>query len=106
MPKNGKPLYFVGESEIHGRGLFAARKIKANALIGRLEGPRTKKNGPHVLWIIDDDGSVYGIRGENDLRFVNHSSKPNAEFLGDELWSVRKIKNGEEITFDYGEGWD
>lgn len=99
------PLVYVGESAIHGRGLFAAEAIEADALIGEFEGPRTKRDGPHVLWVIEDDGSEYGVRGANELRFVNHSSEPNAVFWGAELWSLRAIAKDEEITFDYGPDW-
>ena len=96
---------YVGTSEIHGRGLFATRAIPADTLIGVFRGRRTMKDGPHVLWVTDDDGTEYGVRGTTDLRFVNHSSDPNAAFYGPELWSLRAIRPDEEITFDYGPSW-
>ena len=37
------------------------------------------------------------------LRYLNHCSKPNAEFDGPDLYAISDIKPGEEITFDYGE---
>ena len=40
------------------------------------------------------DGSWHGINGRNDLRFVNHSERPNAVFEDDELWSLRIIQIG------------
>ena len=99
-------LVSVSESRIHGRGLFAARHIAKDRLIGRYEGPLTESSGSHVLWVEDERGRWIGIEGSNQLRFVNHSEEPNAEFFGDELWSLRAIRRGEEITHDYGDEWE
>ena len=91
----------VDRSAIHGRGLFAARRIPPDTWIGNYDGPETDNDGTHVLWIEREDGEVVGIDGRNELRFTNHSEAPNATFLGEELWSLRAISPGEEITFDY-----
>lgn len=95
----------VLESSIHGKGLFARKRLRDGALIGRFEGTRTRRDGPHVLWVQLDGGKEVGIRGENELRYLNHSRRPNAEFRGDELFAVRNIQPGAEITFDYGDDW-
>ena len=42
-----------------------------------------------------------GRRGDNELRFLNHADKPNAEFDGWDLYAATQIKKGEEITFNY-----
>ena len=97
--------YRVGKSAIHGRGLFATKKIRKHTLIGLFDGPRTKKDGPHVLWVEDAKGKEYGVRGTNELRYLNHDAEPNAELDGQELWSLRKIRKGDEITIHYGEAW-
>ncbi len=97
--------YVVRRSPIHGRGLFARVSIPTDHQIGLYEGRVTQRDGEHVLWVEDDEGRAFGIEGQNDLRFVNHSKSPNAVFLGDELHSLRPIEEGEEITFDYGEDW-
>ncbi len=96
----------VRQSPIHGRGLFAASRIHADSLIGTYEGPRTRDDGPWVLWIAEDGDEPWGIDGRNELRFVNHSPEPNAVFRGEELWSLRPIAPGEEITHHYGDDWD
>ena len=102
----GKELVVVGQSAIHGKGLFANQKIKKGALIGIYDGPISKKDGPHVLWCIDDDtGEEYGVDGKNEMRYVNHSLEPNACFEERELYALRVIRPGEEITHHYGEGW-
>ncbi|MDH5676025.1 MAG: SET domain-containing protein [Myxococcales bacterium] len=95
----------VRPSDIHGRGLFATRPIKAGAQLGVYEGVETKRNGKYVLWVVDEDGSEVGISGKNELRFLNHSSEPNCELDGVELSSLRDIEPGEELTLHYGDDW-
>ena len=55
--------------------------------------------------IIDEDGRQIGILGKNELRFLNHDSDPNAEFVGLDLYAVSNIQPGREIMIDYGEDW-
>ncbi len=96
----------VGVSPIHGRGVFARPRIRSGSLIGDFEGRRTSRNGTYVLWVLGEDGSEVGIRGRNELRFLNHSRRPNAEFRGASLYALRNIQPGREVTIDYGEGWE
>ena len=98
----------VKPSLIHGMGLFANQCFHPEDVIGLYEGPRVftdDDDGPYVLWMEDDDGRVFGIDGQNALRYVNHDVAPNAAFYGDELIALRRIEPGEEITHDYGEAW-
>jgi len=92
-------------SPVHGRGVFALRRFREGQYIGTFEGSPTTKDGTYVLWVIEDDGSETGIRGENDLRFLNHSRRPNAELRADDLHALRNIQPGAEICIHYGEGW-
>ena len=96
----------IGTSPIHGAGLFAAKRIRIGAYVATFEGDVTTRDGMHVLWTFDEDGNEYGILGRNDLRFLNHSGKPNAEFIGCELHAVRNIQTGAELTIDYGQEWE
>lgn len=98
------PHLQVRRSAIHGRGLFPRAPIRAGTRIGEYRGERTTRNGAYVLWI-QEDGTVYGIIGRNELRFMNHSASPNAWFDGPVLYALRLIEPGEEITLDYGEDW-
>jgi SET domain-containing protein len=95
----------VRPSEIHGRGIFARKRLRKDQRIGRFEGEITTRNGTHVLWLIDEDGTEIGIRGRNELRFLNHGDPPNAEFRDDELHALRNIQPGTELLIDYGQEW-
>jgi SET domain-containing protein len=96
----------VRPSPIHGLGVFATKRIKRGARIGVYEGKVTKRDGTYVLWVTDEeDGSEVGYLGQNDLRYLNHSSKPNCIFDGTELSSLRNIQPGQELTFHYGDEW-
>ena len=96
----------VGHSAIHGKGVFARQRFRAGAYIGTFGGKPTTRDGTYVLWVMDDDGTQRGIRGNTALRFLNHSPRPNAEFLGADLHATRNIQPGAEITFHYGDAWD
>jgi SET domain-containing protein len=98
----------IRESAIHGRGVFAARFIPAGTRLGTYRGARVTDDaadGPYVLWVWNEDDTMVGIDGENDLRYVNHSTDPNVEFVGPELSALRDIEPGEELTHNYGEDW-
>lgn len=103
---DNNPLIYINESDIHGTGVFAATPIKRSTHIGTYEGPVARTDGMHVLWVYEVDSDPVGRDGKNKLRFLNHSAKPNAEFRGFELYSIRAIKKDEEITFHYGEDWE
>ena len=104
---DNNPLAYVAESPIHGKGLFARVDIPVDTLIGRYEGPATRTDGMHVLWLWDEDSKRWeGIDGRNEMRFLNHSAEPNAEWWDDELYAIRDIAADEEITFHSGEEWE
>jgi len=100
------PLCFVADSAVHGRGLFARDDIPVGTWIGHYESVEVEHNGMHVLWVEagkEDEWS--GHDGINELRFLNHDNRPNGEMDGLELYALRKIRAGEEITIDYGEAF-
>lgn len=94
---------YVAQSPIHGLGLFAAEPIRRHAWIGTFKGPRARRDGTHVLWIVDENDNWRGRRGRNKLRYLNHDAAPNAEFHDFDLYALRPIAPDEEITIDYGE---
>ena len=96
-----KSKTYVDDSAIHGKGLFAKKAIKAGEVIGTVEGKKTRKDGPHVLWLTEKTG----FHVQCDLRYINHNNKPNACYYNSlEVIALRNIKPGEEITHDYQ--WD
>lgn len=102
---NQNPRVVVKDSPIHGRGVFARIDIPAFSYIGHYEGQMTDEDGMHVLWLYDEQRDDWvGVDGENEMRFLNHSEDPNAEWSDLDLYATRWISAGEEITFDYG--WD
>ena len=107
---------YVGESERHGRGVFAARPFAEGDLIEacpvlvfpadeveHLE--RTSLRGYYYEW--DDDGVGLAL-GLGSL--YNHSASPNSHTEVDcesgevRYYAARGIPAGEEITIDYTGG--
>ncbi len=99
----GIKMYQVSSSSIHGKGLFATKPIKKGTLIGRVEGRKTKRNGDYVLWITDKQGFLV----QNEMKYINHSSKPNAAYYDDlTVVALKNIKAGDEITHHYQTDFD
>ncbi|MBW7858652.1 MAG: SET domain-containing protein-lysine N-methyltransferase [Leptonema sp. (in: Bacteria)] len=96
----------VKKSKIHGKGCFAKKKIRKGAYLGSYEGITVLDDNTYVLWVQQDHGGWHLIDGKNNLRYVNHSLTPNAEWDGNKLYSLRTIEEDEEITFHYGEDWE
>lgn len=96
-------LFEVEDSPIHGKGVFSKQAIEEGEYIGSYEGPSTQENDTYVLWMEDDNGEWEGCDGQNELKYLNHSDEPNAEFDGLDLYSIAEIEPGDEVTFDYGE---
>lgn len=96
-------LVYIAPSTIHGKGLFAARPLRAGQLIGVYDGPVTERDGDHVLWVEnDDDDGWTGYDGSNELRYLNHADSPTAEMDGLKCFALVDIEAETEITIDYG----
>ena len=91
-------LVYVKASKTHGKGMFAAKKIKKNVVLGPLLGRPTKKDGTYVLWLT----AKKGFRVTNDYTFINHSFKPNCALTGSEVITLKSIKKDEELFHHYG----
>ena len=99
-------LVTVAKSAIHGVGVFASCHIDKGTFIGTYTGRPTAVDGIHVLWVEGDDGTFTGIDGDNMLSRLNHSSSPNVEFDGPQLFATHPIEVGDELVFHYGEEWE
>lgn len=97
-PSDVSDKVFVANSPVHGKGLFAARKIKKNTVLGRLHGMPTFDDGDYVLWITDE----LGLELTNDFKYINHDSSPNAAYSDVDVTVLRDIEPGEELLHDYG----
>jgi SET domain-containing protein len=112
------PLFYVSESPIHGRGVYAARQIRKGTRILEYTGERISQEegarrydddaGEYVhvlLFTVDDDTVIDAAVGGNEARFVNHSCEPNCEAVWDEgrifIEAIRTIRLDEELTYDY-----
>ena len=97
----------VRRSPLSGRGVFATEPIRAGERVGRYVGERTVRNGRYVWWIEFADG-WRGYRGRGRLRFLNHADQPNSELNGLDLYALRVIREGDEVTIDYDDEhkWD
>jgi len=95
-------LVYVGDSPIHGKGLFARTFIPADMMIGVAKARPAVTEGKYFLWISD----TRGVEVLCDLRFINHSNSPNAVYYDTlEVYTLRSIEAGEEITHFYGPDW-
>lgn len=110
------PAFRAGKSGIHGTGVFALERVPARRKLGELSGElirlseaRRRARGSACIAIVEfEDGwALDASRGGNDLRYVNHSCAPNTYLrrFGHhvELYSLRAIDAGEELTCNYGE---
>jgi uncharacterized protein len=105
--------YRVGRSRT-GLGLFATTSIKKGAFIiedrGRrianAQAKRLEARGNRYMFELDSRRTVDGSSRRNIARYANHSCHPNAQsdvVRGKLiLRAIRKIRPGEEITYDYG----
>jgi hypothetical protein len=114
-----KKSYSVRNSGIHGRGVFATKKIRKGTVIVEYKGKRASwdeamarpdsdpADAAHTFLFELDDGRVIDarVRG-NAARWINHSCDPNCKTFEDEVGRVfieakRKIRAGEELCYDY-----
>ena len=116
--------YVVRNSVIHGRGVFAANRIRKGTTIIEYKGDRTTwdiaslrpdsdPDNPYHTFIFElSDGRVIdaGVKG-NAARWINHSCDPNcitSETAKGRVFieALRKIRTGDELTYDYRLSYD
>lgn len=101
----------VGRSAA-GLGLFAVEDIPKGRFVieywGKiLSDAEAQQIGGKYLLDLENGKTIVGTTRKNTARYANHSCRPNCEIriAGNRafLFSRRKIRVGEEITYDYGE---
>ena len=90
-------LCFVADSPVHGRGLFARHNIPADTWIGHYDGPQTRENGMHVLWV------EAGEDGETGEEWVGYDGEQKSTQFGlKSLRLARKLEPGFVLTIEPG----
>jgi SET domain-containing protein len=121
--KKNSLLYIVRNSRVHGKGVFARKDIPKGTkiieyvgnIVSSKEGLRiyeeqlkkSKETGVGAVYIFqlnrkqDIDGDVPW----NPAKYINHSCNPNCKYkiINNHIWifSIRDIKKGEELNYDY-----
>ena len=118
MQKDWQKIYArlrVGPSRIVGKGLFAGTRIARRAKIGEFEGEviglreaRKRAKGRSIIAIVElERHALDATASPRGFRFINHSCAPNTFFrctpTRAEVYALRDIAAGEELTVDYGE---
>lgn len=107
---------YLAESKIHGIGLFAYEDIAKGTKIyqpspdldlslsldqyNKLDR-NDQKVIKHYGYLSKHDNKYY--LAYDNIRFCNHSKKPNVALRGDEYFVARNIRKGEELLCDYSE---
>lgn len=97
----------VKDSEIKGKGVFAARDFKKGETVIVWHPKREiSKEEMSSLTVDEQNHTTYAGQGKyivmgSPERFVNHSCDPNTYVEGKKDIALRDIKKGEEITTDY-----
>jgi SET domain-containing protein len=114
-------LYKIKKSNIDNKGLYAAKSIKSGKIIINYKGKLVTKKEVEKNPKFDNDKAIYlfninnrydmdGDFKHNTARLINHSCNPNCEVEGKglKLWisTIKDIKKGEELSYDYGFGYD
>ena len=116
-------LYKIKKSKIDnkGKGLYASKNIKEGSkiinYIGKIitnkkvdESDKYDNGKPIYLFTLNKKYSMDGDFSWNIAGLINHSCDPNSQYdgIGLKIWitAIKDIKKGEEITCDYGFGFD
>jgi len=103
-------------SRIHGIGGFAWVDLRKGQRIIEYIGPKISKaegldeleQDNAYIFSLDEDYDIDGSVTWNPARYFNHSCVPNCEaaIVRQRIWlyAQRRIKAGEELTYNYGHG--
>lgn len=117
-PQKNRRRIVVRNSPIHGRGVFALRRIPKGERIIEYKGKlitdkeadrrygRMQEDSPHtMLFSLDGGWVIDATRHGNSARWINHSCAPNCEIEEEGrrvfIDAGRDIRPGEELSYDY-----
>jgi len=113
-------------SPIHGNGVFAVAPIAKGEQVIEYKGTLMThaeadelygdggETGHTFLFTLNDEYLIDANRKGNTARWINHSCAPNCQALMEEsssgdprkdkvvIETIRRIKPGDELTYDYG----
>jgi SET domain-containing protein len=122
-------MWKLKKSNVHGTGIVAKENIKKGVKIiqyigekiSKIEGDKRSADRIKKFLNKKNEGSVYifelnkkydidGYTSYNVAKYINHSCNPNCEvdIINNEIWisSIKLIKKGEELNYDYGYPFD
>lgn len=127
-PAARSPWIRAGDSGIHGRGVYAQVPIPDGTRVIEYVGEKITKAEAErreaqrriaeregcdscvTIFVLNQRHDLDGRSPRNTARFINHSCAPNcrADTIRGRIWIVarRDIAEGEELTFDYGYGFE
>ena len=117
-PAKSRRRIVVRHSPIHGRGVFALKRIPKGTRIIEYKGrlitdkeadrrySRMHEHSPHtMLFSLDGGWVIDATKHGNSARWINHSCAPNCEIEeeGQRVFidAGRDIRSGEELSYDY-----
>jgi uncharacterized protein len=118
MARSMPRRFAVRRSTIHGRGVFALRRMPKEMRVIEYKGECISheeadrrytdkhKNSSHtMLFTVDDQIVIDATRRGSSARWINHSCAPNCEAVDEGgrifIETCRAIRPGEELTYDY-----
>ena len=122
-------MWKVKKSKVHGSGVFAIKNIAKGTriieyvgdIVTKSEGDRrsgrrikkhlnSSKTGSVYIFELNRTHDIDGFVSRNKARYINHSCDPNCEvdIIDNRIWisSIKKIKKGQELSYDYGYSFD
>lgn len=118
-----EPMFEVRRSKIHGRGVYATRRIRKGTRVIEYVGERIsheeadarydrkgEDDGHTFLFVVNDDLCIDAGVGGNAARFINHSCNANCETIIEDdrvfIDAIRTIQPGDELGYDYQLTWE
>jgi uncharacterized protein len=115
---NSTRPYEVRRSKVHGRGVFATRDIPKDTRVIEYKGEIINEDEAdrRYPWVDDEPHHTFLFRLEDGTtidagptrtaaKYINHSCNPNCEAVEEDgrifIDTLRKVKKGEELVYDY-----